>query len=205
MSATIYEKTPNGLYPTGDRTISTFPSGLVRVDQTFVCKTSAAATHRDALAVGSIFPNGSYINNAWTAYPSIEGFKIFPEVQEVQRTDGFTEFKVSGYGRTNTTGTVKKTTKGFWSANYESVSSFPVWRNFTSKDHTTSRVVLSSEAYDSTLDSSDIDLPVLISGPAVGTSPPYTLTQIGAQQITSFGYYEEITTTYGYVGYQVAS
>jgi len=197
MSATIYEKTPNGLYPTGDRTISTFPSGLVRVDQTFVCKTSAAASHRADLAVGEEFPNGSY--------PTIDGLKIFPEVQEVQRTDGFTEFRVSGYGRTSVTGSVRKTTKQFWSLKYDGESFLPVWRNFTSKDHTTSRVEVSTEEYDPAIDTSGIASPVLISGVAVGTSPPYILTQIGAQQINDFGFWQEITTTYGYVGYQVTS
>lgn len=92
MAAIIYEKTPGALTPTGDRAVSTFPSGLVRVDQTFSCKTSVATTHRIALAVGSNFPNGSY--------PAIDGLKIYPEVQETQRGDGFTEFKVSAYGRT---------------------------------------------------------------------------------------------------------
>ena len=197
MAAIIYEKTPGALTPTGDRTVSTFPSGLVRVDQTFVCKTTAAAYHRADLAVGNDFPNGTY--------PAMDGLKIFPDAQEVQRTDGFTEFKVSGYGRTNTTGTVKKTTKEFVSANYEEGYTFAVYRTFKAKDHTTSRVVLSYfEEYDSTIDSSGIALPVLISGVAVGTSAPYILRQISAQQINDFGIFQEITTTYGYVGYSVA-
>jgi len=95
----IYEQTPNGLYPTGQRTVSTFPSGLIRVDQSFACKTSAAATHRATLAVGASFPGDSY--------PAIDGLKIFPEPQERRRDDGFTEFTVSGYGRLNTIGTQK--------------------------------------------------------------------------------------------------
>lgn len=95
MSITIYETTPSGLYTTRERAISSFPSGLVRVDQTFVCKTSAAATHRSALAVGTNMPG----DNA----PAIDGLKIFPEPQEKRRTDGFTEFVVSAYGRTKTT------------------------------------------------------------------------------------------------------
>ena len=97
MSITIYEKTPSGLYATGDRTVSTFPSGLVRVEQTFVCKTSAAATHRAALTVGTNMPGGSA--------PAIDGLKIFPEPQEKQRGDGFTEFIVSAYGRKSINGT----------------------------------------------------------------------------------------------------
>ncbi len=96
MSITIYEKTANGLYPTGQRTVSTFPSGLIRVDQTFVCKTSAAATHRGILSVGSDFPNDSNLF-------SFDGIKIFPEPQERHRDDGFTEFIVSAYGRTSIT------------------------------------------------------------------------------------------------------
>jgi hypothetical protein len=96
MSAIIYEKTANGLYPTGQRTVAKFPSGLIRVEQTFVCKTSAEATHRAALEVGEDFPNGSD--------PSFDGLKIFPESQEIRRGDGFTEFKVAAYGRANATG-----------------------------------------------------------------------------------------------------
>ena len=95
----IYEQSPNGLYATGQRTVSTFPSGLIRVDQTFACRTSAAATHRATLAVGADFPGDSY--------PAIDGLKIFPEPQEKRRNDGFVEFTVSGYGRLNTVGTQK--------------------------------------------------------------------------------------------------
>lgn len=95
----IYEKTPNGLYPTGQRTVSTFPSGLIRVDQTFTGKTSAAATLRATLAVGADFPGDSY--------PAMDGLKIFPAPQEKRRDDGFTEFMVSGYGRLNSTGNQK--------------------------------------------------------------------------------------------------
>ena len=98
MSAIIYEKETNGLYPTGQRSVSTFPSGLIRVDQTFVCRTSAAATHRADLAVGEDMPGGST--------PAIDGLKIFPEPQEKRRDDGFTEFIVSAYGRANNNGSV---------------------------------------------------------------------------------------------------
>jgi hypothetical protein len=96
MPAIIYQKTPGGLFATGERTVSTFPSGLVRVEQTFICPTSHAATHRAALAVGNNMPGGSA--------PAIDGLKIFPEPQEKERTDSFTEFVVSAYGRTNTAG-----------------------------------------------------------------------------------------------------
>jgi hypothetical protein len=98
MPAIIYQKTPGGLFATGERTVSTFPSGLVRVDQTFICPTSDAATHRADLAVGEDMPGGSA--------PAIDGLKIFPQPQERRRDDGFTEFIVSAYGR-NTAGLVQ--------------------------------------------------------------------------------------------------
>lgn len=95
----IYEQTPGGLYPTGQRTVTTFPSGLIRVDQSFACKTSVAPTHRATLAVGSNFPGESY--------PAMDGLKIFPEPQEKRRDDGFTEFTVNSFGRLNYTGNQK--------------------------------------------------------------------------------------------------
>jgi hypothetical protein len=98
MPAIIYQKTPGGLFATGERTVSTFPSGLIRVDQTFICPTSDAATHRAALAVGSDMPGGSA--------PAIDGLKIFPEPQEKKRDNGFTEFIVSAYGRMNNNGSL---------------------------------------------------------------------------------------------------
>jgi hypothetical protein len=91
MPAIIYQKTPGGLFATGERTVSTFPSGLVRVDQTFICPTSDAANHRADLAVGEDMPGGSA--------PAIDGLKIFPEPQEKKLDNGFTEFVVSAYGR----------------------------------------------------------------------------------------------------------
>lgn len=93
MSAVIYEQTPGGLYAQPGRAVTTFPSGLVRVDQTYVCATGDAATHRATLAVGEAMPDG---NDS----PSLETLAIFPEVQGIDRSDGFTEFRVSAYGQT---------------------------------------------------------------------------------------------------------
>lgn len=38
----IYENTPGGLYPQPGRTVTTFPSGLIRVDQSYVCADATA-------------------------------------------------------------------------------------------------------------------------------------------------------------------
>jgi len=91
MSYTLYKST-SGLIPQPGRAVNTFPSGLVRVDQTYLGLTANAATHRAILAVGNDMPDGD------TA-PCIDGLKIFPEVQERRREDGFTEYIVSAYGR----------------------------------------------------------------------------------------------------------
>lgn len=92
MPAIIYQKTPGALIPQPGRTVATFSSGLVRVDQVFICPTTDEETHRAALVVGGEFPGDSS--------PSLTGLKIFPEPQENRRGDGFTEFRLSGYGST---------------------------------------------------------------------------------------------------------
>lgn len=113
MSYTIFTSNPADLIPQSGRSVSTFPSGIVRVDQSYLGLTEFQATHRGVLAVGNALPDGDkYPAIDW---PNADGtnfepsLKIFPEVQEVRREDGFTEYKVSAYGRTNEEGT---TTRG---------------------------------------------------------------------------------------------
>lgn len=97
MSYTTFTANPAALIAQPGRAVNTFPSGLVRVDQTYLGLTSHYATHRATLAVGNDMPNGD-------SSPCIDGLKIFPEVQERRREDGFTEYLVSAYGRCNSTG-----------------------------------------------------------------------------------------------------
>lgn len=97
MSYTIFTSNPAALIPQPGRAVNTFPSGLVRVDQTYIGLTSHASTHRAILAVGNDMPDGD-------SSPCIDGLKIFPEVQERRREDGFTEYLVSAYGRSNAEG-----------------------------------------------------------------------------------------------------
>jgi hypothetical protein len=96
MAAIIYQKNPDALIPQGNRTVSTFPSGLVLVDQSFIGLTSLESTHRSQLQIRNAFPTGSD--------PTIDGLSIFPAIQEKRLPNGFTEYMVSAYGRTNTTG-----------------------------------------------------------------------------------------------------
>lgn len=90
---TIIEQTPNALYKQPTRTVATFPSGLVRIDQSYVCSNAAESTHRTTLALGNELPNDD-------GYPAIDGAFIFPHCQQVRSGDGFTEFIASAYGRT---------------------------------------------------------------------------------------------------------
>lgn len=97
MSFTLFTSNPTALIPQAGRAVDTFPSGLVRVSQTYLGRTANAATHRATLAVGNNMPDGN-------SSPCIDGLKIFPEPQERRREDGMTEFIVTAYGRSNTTG-----------------------------------------------------------------------------------------------------
>jgi hypothetical protein len=103
MPLTLYTTTTaaSGLIPQPGRAVDTFPSGLVRVTQTYIGLTANAATHRVTLAVGMDMPDAD-------SSPCIDGLKIFPEVQERRREDGMTEYIVSAYGRANTIGKLSK-------------------------------------------------------------------------------------------------
>lgn len=90
---TTIEQTPGGLYKQPERTVATFPSGLVRIDQKYMCGNAAESTHRDTLAVGNELPDDD-------GHPAIDGAFIFPHCQQVRNGSGFTEFVASAYGRT---------------------------------------------------------------------------------------------------------
>jgi len=90
---TIYEKTTGSLIKTADRSITSFPSGLIRVDQVYVGKSDEESTHRAALSYGGAMPNQNDT-------PAIDGLYIFPEVQESRDGSGLTKYQCSGYGRT---------------------------------------------------------------------------------------------------------
>lgn len=93
MPNIIYHQDSTALIPQGNRTVSTFPSGLIRVDQSFIGLTSLQSTHRSTLNEGNDFP-GDHI-------PAIDGLKIYPAPQEKRLPTGFTEYLVSAYGRTS--------------------------------------------------------------------------------------------------------
>ena len=76
------------------RSVQTFPSGLVRVERRYLCRRTDAIRFRSDLAVGNALPGDG-------GAPAFDGLYIFPEAQEQAREDGFTEFQVTAYGRSN--------------------------------------------------------------------------------------------------------
>jgi hypothetical protein len=76
------------------RSVQTYPSGLVRVERSFMCRKGHVARYRNVFRVNEPMP---FDNGA----PAIDGLFIFPEPQEQVRDDGFVEFRVTAYGRTN--------------------------------------------------------------------------------------------------------
>jgi hypothetical protein len=100
MPHTIYSA---GSYPVQlpGRTVQTFPSGLVRVERSFAVPAAQAGTFRPMFAVGEPMP---FDDGA----PAIDGLYIFPEPQEIASGDGFVQFRVTAYGRTNILGSFNK-------------------------------------------------------------------------------------------------
>lgn len=184
MSFTLYTANPNALIPQSGRTVDTFPSGLVRVSQTYLGRTANAAAHRATLAVGNNMPGGD-------SSPCIDGLKIFPEVQERRREDGMTEFIVSAYGRANTTGTVVfnwdvfQATATFGGVGYTGI--------FKQKVKKIQKVLLKPNNYDFNSDVSGVDFPILIDGyNAAGWTSRW---DVGVSNYDSqnYGNFEEIT------------
>ncbi len=77
------------------RVVTHYPSGLVRVSQTYYSRTDDAASSRLTLAPGNPMPDGN-------SDPAIDGLYIFPASQESQ-SGSVIQFSVTAYGRTTTT------------------------------------------------------------------------------------------------------
>jgi len=94
--AYTYRGTSN-LIALPNRTVQTYPSGLVRVERSFVCRKADVAKNRNTIRVNERMPMDD-------GAPAFDGLFIFPEPQEIVRDDGFVEFRVTAYGRTTATG-----------------------------------------------------------------------------------------------------
>jgi hypothetical protein len=187
MPAIIYQKTPGELFATGERTVSIFPSGLVRVEQTFICPKTDAATHRAALAVGSDMPGGST--------PAIDGLYIYPAPQEKIRSDGFTEFIVSAYGRTNTTGTETLEWNVFSLSGTDSAKNIQVTGIYKNRTKRVQLVLNESQLGTLSFDESLATTPVLIDGFNI-LNIRWTR-GVASYQSTNFGVFTEVTYSIG--------
>lgn len=182
MSYTIFTSNPTALIAQRGRTVNTFRSGLVRVDQTYLGLTSQAATHRATLAVGNDMPDGN-------SSPCIDGLKIFPEAQERRREDGFTEYIVSAYGRVNTTGSVVFNWEVF------TLSAFNTTGIYKQKIKTISRVLLSATEYNFTEDVSGITEPILVDGYMWANFGNFWAAGVSNYSASNFGHVYEIIVT----------
>lgn len=74
-----------------DVSVQNFPSGLIRVEQKFVCRTENESRFSQNLVAGSVFPESGAF--------SVDRLYIYPNPSIIRRSDGFTEFNVTAYGR----------------------------------------------------------------------------------------------------------
>jgi hypothetical protein len=76
-----------------DTRVQTFPSGLVLVQRSAVCRNTYLTTARGSLTIGGVLPCDS---------PSTVTVFQFPQAQEMHEGNGFIRFDVSGYGYAGT-------------------------------------------------------------------------------------------------------
>lgn len=203
MANIIYQKAPDALIPQGNRTVTTFPSGLVKVDQSFIGRTSLEGAHRQQFEIGSSFITESD--------PSFDGLSIFPAIQEKRMPHGFTEYIVTAYGRTNMTGISyiipgqKFSSRFRWKyRGYDEIYySSGIFRSYEA----TRTKVIKENVLDEEENPLDIPLPDLLSDDAIrdGVSSWYIL-DLRADLIvetkdikrTNFGKFTELTILSGY-------
>ena len=79
----------------GNKTISTYSSGLCIVQQAYSIRKIDEEVYRNEFASGSTLEVIS---------PAVDGLYIFPDPQWRDQGNGFMEIAISAYGRSNTTG-----------------------------------------------------------------------------------------------------
>ena len=72
-----------------DTRVTTFPSGLVLVQRSAICRNTYLTTARGSITLGAALPCSS---------PSTVTVYQFPQAQEISEGNGFVRFDVSGYG-----------------------------------------------------------------------------------------------------------
>lgn len=187
MARIIYTSFSSGLVEQGDRTVTTFPSGLLKVEQTFIGLTSNESTDRLSLQIGNPFP----LDDS----PSIDGVFIFPATQENRGADGFTTYKVTGYGRINEQGYGEIYPSENLTATITVFS--VVFTDFwTAKQKLTQRVIFNDQEDEDPFNYDFENVPPPIKIPLNNThsaNPTWTMKRVDVQR-TNFGRFTELRT-----------
>jgi hypothetical protein len=187
MPRIIYTSFSSGLVEQGDRSVTTFPSGLLKVEQTFIGLTSNESTDRLTLQIGDPFP----LDDS----PSIDGVFIFPATQETRDSSGFTTYKVSGYGRINQNGYSEISPSGYLVATAV-VDNAEYASYWTAKQKLTQRVIYNDQENEDPFnyDFANVPEPIKVyDHPQYPTNPTWTLFRVDVQR-TNFGRFTELKT-----------
>jgi hypothetical protein len=95
MKPTVYRKTNQRFFETTGRTLQVFPSGLLRVDATFVVPLEFLASVRQDFAIGQILTYNEVIGGTNAKGAA----RIFPAPRESYEIPGFCKLSVSAYDK----------------------------------------------------------------------------------------------------------
>jgi hypothetical protein len=186
MPRIIYKSFSSGLVQQGDRSVTTFPSGLLKVEQTFIGLTSEESSDRLTLQIGDPFP----LDDS----PSIDGVFIFPATQETRDSSGFTTYKVSGYGRINENGYSEiSPSDNLIATASDGITIYEdVW---TAKQKLTQRVIFNDQEDEDPFnyDFVNVPAPIKIFESALPSNKTWTLFRVDVQR-TNFGRFTELKT-----------
>lgn len=189
-----------------NRTVQTYPSGLVRVERSFVCRKDRVARFRNTIKVNEPMPLDD-------GAPAVDGLYIFPEPQEIVRDDGFVEFRVTAYGRTGVEAPLEiSTVRGTLSVDYGGTGAdrviVPVAAVF--ENYVVRKVFPANQSIESLLQPPNIIPKAYIGGRAITSGPYYVnsfttinyFIQIFLQECssTNFGIWSEYVVAYQSTG-----
>jgi hypothetical protein len=190
MPQIIYSANPSGLIAQGDRSVTTYPSGLLKVEQTFIGLTANESTDRLTLQIGQAFP----LDDS----PSIDGVFIFPATQESRDSSGFTTYRVSGYGRINENGYSEiSPSENLVASTIETIgeSTFIYSDIWSAKQKLTQRVIFNDQEDEDPngYDTQGVPLPIKIETSQYPVDIPWALTRVDVQR-TNYGRFTELRT-----------
>ena len=171
-----------------NRTVQTYPSGLVRVERSFVCRKDRAARFRNTIKVNEPMP---FDDGA----PAIDGLYIFPEPQEVVRDDGFIEFRVTAYGRTGVEAPIEiSTVRGILEISFGGTPRLITPVNAIFENYVLRKVFQSNQSIESLLSPPDI-IPQAYIGGKVYRTGTYDLTRFSRYEYDIRMFLRECTTS----------